>query len=482
MGCARTGTRWRWPNRVIPFTVNNEDFPANTNDGQAARQAIQNAITAWNSQKVITIRPRAGEQTWVEFVATDEPDGACSSHVGKRSSGRQYIYCNPTFDPNCQTSSNRLIHEIGHAIGLWHEHQRGDRNNFVIVRMENVRSDKRHNFERHVDDGTDIGPYNYGSIMHYRPDTFAVDWAVGTPVVGHLSRTAPALAAAGRELHMVHLGEESNQIWHSWTTDGDHWTEDREVGDQRSQTPPAIVEWQGALHMVHTGNSSTRIWHSRSVDRRTWEEMPIENQQSKAGPSLAVFGSELHMVHLGETSNIIYHSWTADGQNWVQRPIDGQLSKGSPALAAFNGQLHMVHQGDTSNNLWHSWSDDGRTWTDNERIPDQKSQAPVALAEFGGRLHIAHIGDESPTMWHSRYDGTAWSTNNRRDNAESRRSPTLAVFAGKLHMSHIGRTSNVIYHTVRDTTLEAIDSPEALGSCTISSGDILAIEKMYQSI
>src|SRR5262245_58905151 len=137
MGCARTGTRWRWPNRIIPYTINSEDFPSDTPQGQAERAAIQNAVNAWNSLTVITFQPRRGELHWVEFVAGSEPD-ACKSDVGKQYIGRQHIYC----DPN----SSALLHEMGHTVGLWHEHQRQDRDNYVTIHLENVRSDKRGNF------------------------------------------------------------------------------------------------------------------------------------------------------------------------------------------------------------------------------------------------------------------------------------------------------------------------------------------------
>ena len=66
------------------------------------------------------------------------------------------------------------MHEIGHALGLWHEQSRPDRDSYVTILWQNIITSKRVNFqkrnEKHIDyQGSE---YDYGSIMHYRNNEF----------------------------------------------------------------------------------------------------------------------------------------------------------------------------------------------------------------------------------------------------------------------------------------------------------------------
>jgi hypothetical protein len=98
------------------------------------------------------------------------PNG-CSSSVG-RQGGSQFI----NLEPGCTVGG--VIHEIGHTAGLYHEHTRQDRDNFVTVNWENILvqadgHDERHNFEIPDGNAQDIGDYDFGSIMHYGPFAFS---------------------------------------------------------------------------------------------------------------------------------------------------------------------------------------------------------------------------------------------------------------------------------------------------------------------
>jgi hypothetical protein len=78
-----------------------------------------------------------------------------------------YIYIVDTF-----FNTNNITHEMGHAAGLNHEHQRCDRDRYLNI---NVSFFQRYvnfiNWSPICNWGEDIGQFNYDSIMMYRPDT-----------------------------------------------------------------------------------------------------------------------------------------------------------------------------------------------------------------------------------------------------------------------------------------------------------------------
>lgn len=79
-----------------------------------------------------------------------------------------------------------LVHELGHAAGLYHEQQRRDRDLFVSVDTNQVRIPPGKDADEFLDanfnihgDGIELGPYDCGSVMHYGRTAFAKPTGAG---------------------------------------------------------------------------------------------------------------------------------------------------------------------------------------------------------------------------------------------------------------------------------------------------------------
>ena len=161
-----------WPKGVIAYTV----------DGAVAdKTRITDAIAHWQSKTAIRFVARSSEAAYVTFTTGT----GCSSHIG-RQGAQQFI----RLGADCPVVA--VIHEIGHTVGLFHEHARADRDQYVKILTENISSKHLYDFDKQID--YTVGSYHYDSVMHYWSYSFSRN--VGFTSEGALSARYPVPSAA----------------------------------------------------------------------------------------------------------------------------------------------------------------------------------------------------------------------------------------------------------------------------------------------
>lgn len=102
----------------------------------------------------------------------------CTSYIGKTSRQQKVSIGGSCFE------FSSILHELGHVIGFYHEHNRPDRDEYVEIVEENLRSGSQRQFEKLRHDEVNlfgIG-YDYNSVMHYNKDYFSKKSSTATIV------------------------------------------------------------------------------------------------------------------------------------------------------------------------------------------------------------------------------------------------------------------------------------------------------------
>ncbi|XP_035825150.1 MAM and LDL-receptor class A domain-containing protein 1 [Aplysia californica] len=152
-----------WYNRTVPY----EFAPDFSLDGV---RRVKSAMFDIQNSTCIRFKRREKEVDYIRFVQHKQ---GCYSSVGLKG-GLQEV----SLGDGCLRHGT-IIHEILHLLGLWHEHSRIDRNEYITVMWDNIPKEHRENFEiRNRVHSHEIFlsmPYDYGSVMHYSNNTFALD-------------------------------------------------------------------------------------------------------------------------------------------------------------------------------------------------------------------------------------------------------------------------------------------------------------------
>ncbi|KAK7111364.1 MAM and LDL-receptor class A domain-containing protein 1-like [Littorina saxatilis] len=148
-----------WINRTVPYVMEN----LSSQEQQMVLLAMEEIMT----KSCVRFIPKNKESDYINIVKFE----GCSSSVG-RIGGQQHVI----LGDGCY-ANGIILHELMHALGFWHEHSRPDRDNYISIIWSNIATEHRTNFEKYdiatIDTLDTV--YDYGSVMHYKNNTFARD-------------------------------------------------------------------------------------------------------------------------------------------------------------------------------------------------------------------------------------------------------------------------------------------------------------------
>jgi hypothetical protein len=231
-------------------------------------------------------------------------------------------------------------------------------------------------------------------------------WGKPKSIPNQMSKKGVGLAAFGNHLHMVHLGNESNQLWYS-TFDGRGWSPNVKIRDQKSKKRPVLAKFGKELHMLHLGDSSDDLWHSRYVPGRGWTRNVRVGEKSSFTPGIIEYRGRLHMVRT--TGDKLLHD-SFDGRQWRKHVVVPVRNSSAPVLAFNPGdgrqllELTTLRQGRLSNALFSPQ----RGWFDNKSLADLSSDAPVAVTQYKGCWHMVSVkeNDNGTKLVHTTFSLT----------------------------------------------------------------------------
>jgi hypothetical protein len=150
-----------WTGGIIPYTIDAAVTQQNRTRLRAAMDELESIcnvhyIPRTNQSNWINVRNGGGNSSSVGMIGGQQ-------NINLVSWGTHYV----------------IIHELMHALGVWHEQQRADRGIYVTINYGNMQAGYEGNFDIRANASTH-GPFDFESVMMYDDCSFSTCCAAGS--------------------------------------------------------------------------------------------------------------------------------------------------------------------------------------------------------------------------------------------------------------------------------------------------------------
>nr|CAD2208872.1 unnamed protein product [Meloidogyne enterolobii] len=136
--------------------------------GRRARKAVQTAINILADATCISF-PKYDPNLHKNYMTIKSSENGCWTFVGFKDT-QEHNQINLASGVALCESSPAAIHEIMHSLGVYHEQNRYDRDEYIEVLFDNLMPNVVSQYQKQSKATLETygEPYDYGSIMHYQ--------------------------------------------------------------------------------------------------------------------------------------------------------------------------------------------------------------------------------------------------------------------------------------------------------------------------
>jgi hypothetical protein len=426
-----------WTGGVVPY-----EFDANTTaDDQTAMRQAMDALEAVANVHFV---PRAGEANYL--------------HISDYTGNYSYVGMIGNMQPVGIFNWNYryiMCHELMHALGLWHEQSRPDRDQYITVNYDQIQPDWRSQYD--IQPGpVPEGPYDFDSVMHYGPCDASICCAAGAtcgcaPECSTMTTMPPYAGSQGLMGQRTHLsaGDISGLVsrygalgcptftqqplseaaglglavslsvaavgtdppTYQWQHAGATLADDGRITGSRTANltiNPVTATDAGAYDCVATNSCGSTVSAAATISvscQPSWQTVGAAGPGARYASGMVFDAARAQLVLFGggdgaaEPNDISGGTWTFDGSSWRLAAATGAGARDSQQMVYDSARQRLVMFGGRVNTppdpaayLADTWEWDGAAWTQVFPAHAPPARSGGAMAYDAARQRVVLFG------------------------------------------------------------------------------------------